>query len=72
LQEVKSICFCGKKAIMSARFDGFGTKVIDGAQIDCGGNDRYTALCRYHHDVIEHNRDLGKLVRQSHTQELYG
>jgi thymidine kinase len=59
LQEIKTICFCGKKAIMTARFDGFGTKVIDGDQVDCGGNDRYMALCRYHHDTLENNRELG-------------
>ncbi len=58
LQEIKTICFCGKKAIMTARFDGFGTKVIDGDQIDCGGNDRYISLCRNHHDIVENNRDF--------------
>jgi thymidine kinase len=58
LQEVKTICFCGKKAIMTARFDGFGVKVIDGQQIDCGGNDRYMALCRHHHDTLENNHGL--------------
>lgn len=58
LQEIKTICFCGKKAIMTARFDGFGTKVIDGDQIDCGGNDRYVSLCRHHHDTLENNDDL--------------
>ena len=58
LQEIKTICFCGKKAIMTARFDGFGTKVIDGDQIDCGGNDRYVSLCRHHHDILENNDDL--------------
>ena len=58
LQEIRTICFCGKKAIMTARFDGFGTKVIDGDQIDCGGNDRYISLCRHHHDILDNNRNL--------------
>ena len=58
LQEIKTICFCGKKAIMTARFDGFGTKVIDGDQIDCGDNDRYISLCRKHHDIVENNHDF--------------
>jgi thymidine kinase len=61
LQEIKTLCFCGKKATMTARFDGFGTKVIDGAQVDCGGNDRYTALCRHHYDTVAHNSDLSGL-----------
>jgi thymidine kinase len=61
LQEIKTICFCGKKAIMTARFDGFGNKVIDGDQIDCGGNDRYISLCRKHHDIVENNHDCTSL-----------
>jgi len=67
LQEMKTICFCGKKAIMTARFDGFGNKVIDGDQIDCGGNDRYISLCRHHHDILENNHELMDLFAEDHT-----
>ena len=58
LQEVKTICFCGKKAIMTARFDESGIKVVDGQQVVCGGNDYYTALCRHHHDVLDNKQGL--------------
>ena len=47
IEEVKTICWCGKKAIMTARFkDGVMTK--EGEQIVLGANDTYTSLCRPH------------------------
>lgn len=47
IEEVKTICWCGKKAICNARVvDG---KVIkQGDQILLGGNSQYTSLCRKH------------------------
>ena len=50
---------------MTARFDGFGNKVIDGDQIDCSGNDRYISLCRHHHDILENNRELKNLFAEN-------
>lgn len=58
LQEIKTICFCGKKAIMTARFDALGSKVVEGNQVECGGNDQYMALCRHHHHGLENNEGL--------------
>jgi len=49
LIEIKTICFCGKKAIMTARMTPQGRPIAQGNQVDCGGNDRYIALCRHHH-----------------------
>ena len=49
LIEIKTICFCGKKATMTARVTSQGKPVTEGAQVECGGNDRYIALCRKHH-----------------------
>lgn len=46
--EIKTICYCGKKAIMNLRIDENGVPVIEGKQIDLGGNDRYIAMCRQH------------------------
>jgi thymidine kinase len=46
--EIKTICHCGKKATMNMRVDESGNKVKEGAQIEIGGNDRYTATCRKH------------------------
>lgn len=50
LVEVKTICHCGKKAIMNAKFDSSKRIVRSGAQIDIGGNEKYVALCRKHYN----------------------
>ena len=43
--EIKTICSCGKKAIVNARIDGNGKIVTEGGQILIGGNDSYVAMC---------------------------
>ena len=43
--EIKTICECGKKAIVNARIDGEGHVVTEGGQILIGGNDSYIAMC---------------------------
>ena len=43
--EIKTICSCGKKAIVNARIDGEGKIVTEGGQILIGGNDSYMAMC---------------------------
>ncbi len=43
--EIKTICACGKKAIVNARIDGDGKIVTSGGQILIGGNDSYVAMC---------------------------
>jgi thymidine kinase len=43
--EIKTICACGKKAIVNARIDGEGKVVTEGGQILIGGNDSYVAMC---------------------------
>ena len=43
--EIKTICGCGKKAIVNARIDGNGKVVTEGGQILIGGNDSYVAMC---------------------------
>ena len=48
LEEVKTVCWCGKKAAFNARFDGQGRVVKEGEQVVLGANDRYTSLCRRH------------------------
>jgi thymidine kinase len=45
ISEVKSICDCMDKATVNARLDANGDIVIDGAQVEIGGNDRYVAMC---------------------------
>lgn len=48
LNEVKTICHCGRKATMVLRIDANGTPVRDGEQIQIGGNERYVTVCRKH------------------------
>jgi thymidine kinase len=48
LEEIKTICWCGKKATQTARIGGDGKMVRAGAQIAIGGNDMYVSLCRKH------------------------
>lgn len=46
ITEIKSVCKCGAKATVNARFDDNGKVVFSGEQVVLGGNDRYTAMCR--------------------------
>ena len=45
ITEIKTICECGRKATVNARFDDSGRIVTHGDQVVLGGNDRYTAMC---------------------------
>jgi thymidine kinase len=45
VEEMKTICDCGKKASMNARFDDDGNRLHQGDQVLIGGNMRYRALC---------------------------
>ena len=46
IEEVKSSCECGKKALINARFDENGNIITEGSQILVGGNEMYKPLCR--------------------------
>ncbi len=48
IEEVKTICWCGKKAIFNARFDEHGKVLKEGEQVVLGANDKYIGLCRRH------------------------
>ncbi|WP_417683173.1 thymidine kinase [Pseudidiomarina aquimaris] len=48
VSEMKTICFCGRKATMNLRIDEKGDAVKVGEQIAIGGNDRYISCCRKH------------------------
>lgn len=48
IEEIKTICWCGKKATQTARISPDGAIVRAGAQIAVGGNDMYVSLCRKH------------------------
>lgn len=46
ISEIKSVCRCGAKATVNARFDDDGNIVYHGEQVLLGGNSRYQAMCR--------------------------
>jgi len=48
LNELKTICHCGKKATMVVRLDENNNPIREGSQIEIGGNDRYVSMCRKH------------------------
>lgn len=48
MREVRTICHCGKKATMVVRHGPDGKAVLDGAQVQIGGNETYVSLCRKH------------------------
>ena len=48
IEEVKTICWCGKKATFNARFDEDGKVLKEGEQVVLGANDTYIGLCRRH------------------------
>ncbi len=48
IEEVKTICWCGKKAAFNARFDENGKVLKEGEQVVLGANDKYIGLCRRH------------------------
>ncbi|MEM8735509.1 MAG: thymidine kinase [Planctomycetota bacterium] len=48
MTEIKTICHCGRKATMVLRIDANGRVIKDGNQVQIGGNERYTSVCRRH------------------------
>ena len=47
IEELKTICWCGKKALMNTRLLN-GKAVFEGEQVQIGGNESYISLCRKH------------------------
>ena len=45
IREIESICDCGNKSLINARFDSHGNIITDGDVIDIGGNEKYRAVC---------------------------
>ncbi len=49
IEEVPTICWCGRKAHLNTRVDKNMNALKDGEQILLGGNDTYIPLCRKHY-----------------------
>ena len=48
MREVRTICHCGKKATMVIRQGADGRALLEGEQVQVGGNETYASLCRRH------------------------
>lgn len=48
MREVRTICHCGKKATMVVRQSPDGKALVEGEQVQIGGNETYVSLCRRH------------------------
>ncbi|MCR5481478.1 MAG: thymidine kinase [Clostridia bacterium] len=59
IEEIKTICWCGRKATMVARIVD-GKFVKEGQQIVVGGNDMYISLCRKHYNDARIGPELVK------------
>ena len=59
IEEIKTMCDCGAKAIINARIAADGLIVTEGAQVVLGGNDSYIAMC--HKCYIQGIRDKKKI-----------
>ena len=59
ITEIKTICGCGKKAIVNARIDWQGNVITEGGQIMLGGNDAYLAMCHscWRNKIDEQNKE---------------
>jgi thymidine kinase len=55
LREIRTICWCGRKATMVVRLDSEGRVLEEGDQVAIGGEESYVSLCRRHWDA----RDIG-------------
>lgn len=58
LVELKTICFCGRKASMVLRLDHEGRPYNQGEQVVIGGNERYVSVCRKHYKEALHKGSL--------------
>ena len=48
LREIRTICWCGRKATMVVRLDERGRVLDEGEQVSIGGEESYVSLCRRH------------------------
>lgn len=64
LVELKTICFCGRKASMVLRLDQEGRPYNEGEQVVIGGNERYVSVCRKHYKEALSVGSLTKVQNQ--------
>lgn len=62
--EIPSVCTCGHKTMVNARFDADGKVTAIGPQVELGGNDKYEAMCWtcWHKALKESGFDMKSLL----------
>ena len=70
LVELKTICHCGRKAIMNLRVDAQGLAIADGEQVFIGGNESYVSTCRKHFKQGDAGQYTAHAQEKSHTPEV--
>ncbi|USO01681.1 MAG: thymidine kinase [Alphaproteobacteria bacterium] len=72
MQELKTICHCGKRANMNMRTDTQGNAIHEGQQIMVGGNETYVAMCRRHYkENIEKAQNSANRDRSDSLHDMY-
>ncbi|ATA24052.1 thymidine kinase [Brenneria goodwinii] len=51
LIELKTVCYCGRKANRVLRLDSQGNPLHEGEQVVIGGNENYVSVCRKHYKM---------------------
>lgn len=64
LVELKTICFCGRKASMVLRLDQEGRPYNEGEQVVIGGNERYVSVCRKHYKEALSEGSLSEIQKR--------
>lgn len=62
IEEIKSQCSCSKKNIFNVRLDKDGNIVTEGKQIEVGGEDKYTTMCRKCYKEKLNNQIMDNIV----------
>jgi thymidine kinase len=53
LQEIKTVCSCGRRATINGRFTKQGQLITHGEQIDIGGDEKYKSMCKYCYESLK-------------------
>lgn len=69
IEEIPTICWCGKKARFNARIEN-GKMIVHGSQYQEGGNESYTALCRKHFFMKALSPKDEEIAKKQHDQRV--
>lgn len=69
IEEIKTVCWCGKAAKCNARFNENGI-IREGDQVFLAGNSSYIALCRKHHKEGNLGPDFRRLFEKFNSSSV--